>query len=821
MMMRTYNADSRKDRFITERLLPYLIDSLEDGMQDQPGRADEIAKMCIFPFKTADGPKLGSLNVKDISWYFAADGDEQCLSTGSYRIFDDTLLKKEQVRRFQKICRAQEWITDFSDEAVIRELVIRMGRETDYSELWWTCAYDIFKLWRPEAYELNMKRATASITGNGFLFMDEYKGSSLKESLIAYGVFSDVFASPAGKAFWDMIPEDGKENAINMLEEMGVPCSFIVQMAAKRFGNETFSEQVHPCILEFTKRIHESVRFPVTEIRADYQKCELIHELFLKIIYEESGEAFRKAVGETEYSGGIPILNAQGDFVPLLWNLFYYKPENDNESIIVDGDVPIISDSKFEYLHIDASRYNQEIIGKCKQIHEFSEVKEPAETYGIEWDEAFDFYQWVWQYSQHKELASNILFHAENCYYEKVPQQYNELVLSAFAVVPEDEGYYVNLNLDVEMAFCWAKTLNRLDREFNGVDVEVFSEYEKINVSQYLKRVLDAASATYLEKSKIENDPIWEHVYLVDGEIGMHNDVFVKCTLYMYVNWRENLYNGGFDEFALALWPAHNEDSYLHAIAAYIQDVYSVETNMADAESFDWKSEYNSLIDGIRGFVCAKTKRQSPEDMYVYDAEMDDIKDFGTEKRIWTGLIDARNTIMNHSIGSNPELHDQFRAFLSSKYNGRCQLCGRQTITGVQNAHFYTYRIVKEHKNRLANLFPNLFCLCPSCHGEMGYGDFMGKDMSELYEKAIRYAAYMRQTLRDESMESDFPSLVSELWEEQQLTEEEQEQLEGFHNPIVCRVVVNGKDRCMAFSWEHFMQLAFVLSDAADADNQR
>ena len=63
-------------------------------------------------------------------------------------------------------------------------------------------------------------------------------------------------------------------------------------------------------------------------------------------------------------------------------------------------------------------------------------------------------------------------------------------------------------------------------------------------------------------------------------------------------------------------------------------------------------------------------------------------------------------------------------------------------------------------------------------------------------------------------MEDDFPSLVKEVWEDQVFSEDEEEKLEGFHNPIVCRVMVNGKDRLMAFSWEHFMRIAFILSDA-------
>ena len=113
-------------------------------------------------------------------------------------------------------------------------------------------------------------------------------------------------------------------------------------------------------------------------------------------------------------------------------------------------------------------------------------------------------------------------------------------------------------------------------------------------------------------------------------------------------------------------------------------------------------------------------------------------------------------------------------------------------------------------------MYSNMFCLCPSCWGEMGQGDFMGKDMSELLEKALDYAEYLETKLKTDEMEDDFPSLVKEVWEDQEFSEEEESKLEGFHNPIVCRVMVNGKDRLMAFSWEHFMRIAFILSDTEE-----
>ena len=45
-------------------------------------------------------------------------------------------------------------------------------------------------------------------------------------------------------------------------------------------------------------------------------------------------------------------------------------------------------------------------------------------------------------------------------------------------------------------------------------------------------------------------------------------------------------------------------------------------------------------------------------------------------------------------------------------------------------------------------------------------------------------------------------------------------ELERFIKPIICNVIVNGKTRKMAFSWEHFITLAFVLKDSLQLDSE-
>ncbi|MCD8151164.1 MAG: hypothetical protein LUE92_16745 [Clostridiales bacterium] len=121
--------------------------------------------------------------------------------------------------------------------------------------------------------------------------------------------------------------------------------------------------------------------------------------------------------------------------------------------------------------------------------------------------------------------------------------------------------------------------------------------------------------------------------------------------------------------------------------------------------------------------------------------------------------------------------------------------------------------MVKKSKNKLANLESNLFCLCPSCHGEMQYGSSMGKDMSQLVKKAQEYAKYIEEKISTEEFDDDSDCLVQE-WVDNDI------ELKGFNRPIVCEVVVNGKQRRMAFSWEHFMKIAFIFENFNDVSEE-
>ena len=816
-MNNIYNQDNKKDKFIMDHLLPYLMKHIEES-DDTEETAEVVAKMYIYPYRSDNGVvRLGSLKEPGVNWYFAPQGDDKSVSAGSYRIVAESTLKKDQVKKLRQIFLDNGLITEFSDAAVIKDLLARMSRETEYSEYWWTCAHDIYKLWKPDVFNGNMTEATKSMNNNSFLFVPDYEGYKLKDDLIRYGVFKDIETPAAKKNFWNQIPKHETKKALMLLEKLGVPSSFVYK-EWRDIGME-YAEHVNPYILRLAGAIGNDIGFPISEKEDHYPLCLLCHRVFMEVIYQESREAFMDAADaddEDTYNAGIPVKNIAGGFVPLSWHLFYSADELENTDTDYEDDSEEYDFGKqntdFEYLHIDVSQYDLGFIQAYANIHEFSEIYEPADYYNIDEEETIDFYKWVWKYSRHFELADNIL-----CYYSDddnrrftIDEEDNDFVLSVIdSCDGEDNRYCFDIDLRDSEAFLHAETVNKISRWFKNLYVVVYSEYHRLDIHGYIKRILDATEASYTEKSKIEQDKIWEHVYLTSGDTGLYDGVYVIGRLYHETGDRHY-------EEAIILWPSEDEDYYVRAVAEYIKVRYEVDVTIAEAEAFDWRQEYLDLAEGIREFISERTERRLPEDLYGYVADMADVETFGQEKIIWTRLKQQKERILVHNTGSSPIDLSYWRKFLSARYTGRCQLCGGKTITGEQNAHFYTFRLVKPSRNNLADMYSNMFCLCPSCWGEMGQGDFMGKDMSELLEKALDYAEYLETKLKTDEMEDDFPSLVKEVWEDQEFSEEEESKLEGFHNPIVCRVMVNGKDRLMAFSWEHFMRIAFILSDTEE-----
>ncbi len=803
-MNRVYNKNNSKDSFIINHFLPEILQRInEKKISDEV--IENIALMYIFPYKNAGEIRIGSLNEPNVSWYFASKDGKSRSDTESYRIIAEEALKPDQYELLRQIFLSKRLINDFSDSIVIEDLITRMSKETDYTENWWRCAYDVFMLYNPEDFNMNLAAATDSIPiGNSkFLFDKKYKGYYLKDDLINLNVFEDIVTPISKSNFWDKLLPTEINRAYDFLKMLGVPCTFV---------NSKGIINLNICALAMT--IGKNTDFPVADNKKDASMCKLMHSLFMDVIYKESPQAFYTMINPVEsniFYKGIPVLNTLNEYVPLSWDLFYSKEE------IVDDlahlDVEIVEDnnlkSYMEYLHIAVDKYDADFIENYDNIHEFSEVTKKADEYNIDEDETMDFYKWVWSYSRHTELAENILRYLTGSEEQRntVNEEDKEFVLSVLQESDiEDHGYCFNFDLNAEEAFEASELINNISYSYEKIFPVIYGDQSKLETGPCLERILKITDASYGRKSEIEQDDIWNHVYISKGSKGRFDNLYLKGKIY-------NEYDIDHYEDAVFLWNTENEDSYVVALAKFVNEYFNEKVDI-EAGIVDWREEYNRLAVGIEEFLLKRIDRKTKENMYGNVADMRDIKNYGEEKKLWLKLKNQRDTIINYEGRSLPVDLDLWRSFLISKYKGRCQLCGEKIITQEQYAHFDTYRIIKQSENKLANMYSNMFCLCPSCRGKLAFGEYMGQDMHELLEKTAAYVEYMETTMNESVMEDNFQCLVQETWEEQELTREEEEQLKGFHNPIVCHVMVNGEDRCIAFSWEHFISLAFILWDA-------
>lgn len=797
MMNRLIDYKNPKDKFIIETLLPYLVEHIEES-DSKSETIEQISSMYVFPYRTSEGTKIGSLKEPGISWYFDKNKEKKPVSSGGYRIIDDSVLSEKNAAKFRKTFNEYCGTSEFSDHAVIKDLLEKMSMESDYTSRWWTYAYDVFTLWRKEEFNSSLEMATKGMQNDRFLFIEDEYSNSLKQRLLKYNIFSDIRETSFKTCFWNLIKSRGDEKkAIEVLKKMGVPHTFVE------------AGRVNEHLVTFFERTSENVEYPVEFWEKEFEQCELSHDIMLQI-YRENKDTFFEIASDSDVNEGMVLKNILGAYVPLSWDLFYsWKDEDaeeEKEDVFdnLDNQCEEKAKSALESLHIDEKEYEESLLNNLEQCHEFSEICGAADDYvfGVACEVA-EFYKWIWTYSQHEEIIENILYFYTDDDGERkqVPESDVEFVLSVLAgedVV--DKGYLFDINLIAEECFDNAGGLNKISNRFQDIYCNVISNLKLFDVSGYLPQIL-AAVKSVSDIQRIAADPIWDHVYLVDDEPDYYNNVYVRCKV------------GNDYEDILLLWESSDDDSYIRALAKYVSEQYDTEVAVACAEAFDWQAEYLNLAKTIREFVTETRPVVQESEVYGYIADMADVPTFYDERKLWQKLFEQREKIVCQTVGKEPVNLDNWREFLASKYKGRCQVCGKKTAIGVQNAHFFTYRINKESENRLANLSSNMFCVCPSCHGEMQYGSYMGKDLNEILEKANLYWEYYDSKCDSDEMEDDYESLVAEL-------ANDSGEIEGFIKPITCDVIVNGKSRKMAFSWEHFIILAFVLKDSLQLDSK-
>ena len=794
MMNRTLDRSNPKDKFIIETLLPYLVEHIEESNSKET-IISQISSMYVFPYRTNEGIKIGSLREPGTSWYFDKNNQKQLVSSGGYRILDDSVLPEKQAANFRKTFSEYCGITEFSDHAVIKDLLEKMSMETDYTSRWWTYAYDVFKLWRKEDFNSSLKKATEGMDNNKFLFLTDVYPENLKQRLLENDVFSDIKETSFKTCFWNLMKScSDEEKAIDVLIGMGVPHTFVVD------------GWVNTHLLKYFEKVSENSDHPVESREKAFAECELSHDIMLQI-YREDKDALVKIAKDVNVNSGIFVRNIMGAYVPLSWDLFFASDEleiNNSEEDDLEEDKDLGIDSDLESLHINGKEYSLDLLSRLENVHEYSEVCEAAGYYNLGVDcEVVEFYKWIWLYSHHDELIKNILYFFTDDDGERVtvPEADKKFVLSVLECCDiSDAGYLFDINFDAESCFSNADVINKISRQFSDIYCSVSADLKEFNVSDYLPQILEAVNS--VSNIQIAADSIWKNVYLVDGEPDDYADIYVRCKLF----------DGGYED-VLLIWNSSDKDSYIRALAKYVSEKYNTEVVVACAEAFDWKAEYLQLAKKIREFISETEPIKKENEVYGYIADMADVLTYGEEKQIWMNLIEQREKIIQQQVGKMPINLENWRTFLAAKYNGRCQVCGNKTATGAQNAHFFTYRISKESQSKLANMNSNMFCLCPSCHGEMQYGSYMGKNMREILEKAKLYFEYYASKSDSGEMEENYDSLVAEL-------ADDSGELRGFSKPIICDVIINGKERKMTFSWEHFIRLAFILADAVYLDNE-
>lgn len=119
------------------------------------------------------------------------------------------------------------------------------------------------------------------------------------------------------------------------------------------------------------------------------------------------------------------------------------------------------------------------------------------------------------------------------------------------------------------------------------------------------------------------------------------------------------------------------------------------------------------------------------------------------------------------------------------------------------------FGMVKKSDNELADLPANTLCFCPSFHGELQCGIYMGKDTTAIVNRAREYPSYIQLVIDSRELDDNFPSAIEDLADDDTETE-------GFHRTIVCDIIMNGVSRRVSSSWEHFMRIAFLIADAND-----
>lgn len=809
-MTDTNNIAAKKYLFSTRNLIPFLIKkydlvtaSKESGI-DGNAISEKIAEMAMFPYITENGIRHGKLKESGINWYYCDDASGNNLnSTDSYRILNTSEFEDGTVVKLKQIFGSdgKGYLKKFSSSVVINDLVANMEKEKSYSAKWWEYATDAFAKWDPKDDPgSNFEGATKGIQDSYFLFDDQYCKSEFQQLFDRFNICKDIRNTSGYKEFIQKNPGKKKNDKNRFLQYLGIPSSFIV---AKKYEKGHLSPIIHVLLQKI-----KFLAFPVRQDREkDYNLCRLAEYVFFRVIFKEDKKFLLDLWQDKDTVRSIPILSSKGFFLRASHSMFYLKNPAQTE----------IPDNKLNYLFIDGS-YGQEQkeliafdIAEAERYSKYSFMDVPE----------YLFYKWVWQFTQNEKLIDNLLILftktsrigvKDSEFPLKVLRaachekdgEYGEKRLFASSRKPAVSNIRFTLDVTVESLIQYKTILNAVNdaKEYNiNIHCPEGDPVKEPWIENIKKQILDAAYRTDPScYSMIDKNALWEHVYIMDRK-NASVDSYGQYVNVSYIDSRNQ-----FVDNMILLVKDRNPNSYAIAVANYIYDYLGIKLENV---TVNWKEEYTNLADQVRRFISRKERLIPDGELLFKESDMADVRTLDVELDKWKLLETKRKKILNNRITDSD--YDYWNEFLNSKYHGRCQLCGNRTVSGKDTAHTWTYRIVKKKDNRLANIEANLFCLCPSCHGELSYG-FKGKDLTSILTVAKEYYEQIQECLEEKPDDADTSdSIVSEF-------ADYKETYEGFHSPIVCDVIVNGCEHKMKFSWEHFMNLAFLLESNANND---
>ena len=802
-MTDTNDIAAKKYLFSTRNLIPYFIkkydfvaSSKETG-PDGNAISDKIAEMAIFPYITENGTRHGKLKDSRINWYYCDDpSGNNLISTESYRILNIAEFEDATVVKLKQIFGSdgKGYLKKFSSSVVINDLVANMGKEKSYSARWWEYASDAIAKWNPnDDPGSNFEVATKGIQDSYFLFDDHYCLPEFQKLFERFYICRDIRNTNGYKEFIQKNPEKKTEDKNRFLQYLGIPSSFIV---AKKYGKGQLSPIIHVLLQKI-----KIMGFPVRQDKKkDYDLCRLAEYIFFHVIFKEDKKFLLDLWQDKDTMRSIPVLSSKGFFLRASHSMFFVKNPAQTE----------IPDNQLNYLFV-SSNYSTE--QKELIAYDIAEVKNYSKYSFLNVPE-YLFYKWVWQFTQNEDLVDNLLVLFTKT--SRIGIRDSEFPLNVlraacrekedgygrkrlFAITRKSTASNIRFTLDitVDTLIRYRDVLNAV-RDAADYNICIHSPggdpVKEPWITNVKKQILDAAYRTDPScYSVIDNNAFWKHVYIIDSK----NSTVDSYGQYVNVSYIDS--RNLFVDNMILLVKDRNPNSYAIAIANYIYDYLGIKLENV---TVNWKEEYNNLASQVRRFIRNKERIIPDSELLFTESDMADIRTLDVELDKWRLLETKRKKILNNRITESD--YDYWNEFLNSKYHGRCQLCGNRTVSGIDSAHTWTYRIVKQKDNRLANMEANLFCLCPSCHGELSYG-FKGKDLTSILTATKEYYGQIQECLEEQPDDAEISdSIISEF-------ADYKETYEGFHSPIVCDVIVNGCEHKMKFSWEHFMNLAFLL----------